>query len=230
MHWTGENSETDSDGKVIISTLQVNRVENRNKASFVAPKVDGVTLNMELDTSSAASVIAEDDFIKKFPNRKRLTKTKLLLKTYTGICLKPIGVANVNVQYRENSYDNLPLYIVEKGGHALFGRDWLKEIPLDWNSIKSLTAEKKETPKYSPQLDAIISSHTAVFDEKLGEVKGVTAKFNLQENSQPKYIKARTVAYSLRNKVEKELVRLEKEGTLAKVNHSEWATPIIPVL
>jgi hypothetical protein len=70
LHWTGENSETDSDGKVIISTLQVNRVENRNKASFVAPKVDGVTLNMELDTGSVASVIAKDDFIKKFPNRK----------------------------------------------------------------------------------------------------------------------------------------------------------------
>jgi hypothetical protein len=48
-------------------------------------------------------------------------------------------------------------YVVEKGGHALFGRDWLKEIPLDWNSIKSLTAQKKETPKSSPQLDAILS-------------------------------------------------------------------------
>ena len=93
---------------------------------------------MELDTGSAASVIAKDDFIKKFPNRKRLTKTKLLLKTYTGFFFKPIGVANVNVQYREKSYDNLPLYVVEKGGHALFGRVWLKEIPLDWKSIKSL--------------------------------------------------------------------------------------------
>jgi hypothetical protein len=96
--------------------------------------VDGVTLNMELDTGSAASVIAEDDFIKKFPNRKRLTKTKLLLKTYTGEDLKPIGVANVNVQYREKSYDNLPLYVVEKGGHiftcpvqrsSLFLKMWL---------------------------------------------------------------------------------------------------------
>jgi hypothetical protein len=131
--------------------------------------VDGVTLNMELDTGSAVSVIAKDDFIKKFPNRKRLTKTKLLLKTYTGEDLKPIGVANVNVQYREKSYNNLQLYVVEKGGHALFGRDWLKEIPLDWNSIKSLTAQKKETPKSSPQLDAILSKHTAVFDEKLGK-------------------------------------------------------------
>jgi hypothetical protein len=39
-----------------------------------------------------------------------------------------------------------------------------------------------------------------------------------------------SVAYSLRNKIKKELVRLEKEGTLTKVNHSEWATPIVPVL
>jgi hypothetical protein len=194
--------------------------------------VDGVTLNMEykLDTGSAVSVIAKDDFIKMFPNRKRLTRTKLLLKTHTGEVLKPIGVANVNVQHREKSYDNLPLYAVEKGGHALFGRDWLKEIPLDWNSIKSLTAQNKETPKSSPQLDTILSKHTTVFDEKLGEAKAVTAKFNLQENSQPKYIKARTVAYSLRNKVEKELVRFAKEGTLTKVNHSEWATLIVPVL
>jgi hypothetical protein len=53
------------------------------------------------------------------PNRKRLTKTKFPLKTYTGEDLKPIGVANVNVQYREKSYDNLPLYVVEKGGHGM---------------------------------------------------------------------------------------------------------------
>jgi hypothetical protein len=41
------------------------------------------------------------------------------LKTYTGEDLKPIGVGNVNVQYREKSYDNLPLYVVEKGGHGM---------------------------------------------------------------------------------------------------------------
>jgi hypothetical protein len=69
-----------------------------------------------------------------------------------------------------------------------------------------INSTKKETPKSNPQLDAMLSKHTTVFDEKLGEVKGVTAKFNLQENSQPKYIKTRTVAYSLRSKVEKELV------------------------
>jgi hypothetical protein len=47
------------------------------------------------------------------------------LKTYTGEDLKPIGVANVNVQYREISYDNLPLYVVEKGD---YGMRYLVEI------------------------------------------------------------------------------------------------------
>jgi hypothetical protein len=74
LHWTGENSETDSDGEVIISTLQINSVENRNKAIFVAPKVDGVTLNMELDTGSAVSVIA--------------TGARSYIFTSPGICKK----------------------------------------------------------------------------------------------------------------------------------------------
>ena len=42
-----------------------------------------------------------------------------------------------------------------------------------------------------------------------------------------KYVKARAVPFSLRAKVEEELDRLEAEGT--KVQHSDWATPIVPV-
>jgi hypothetical protein len=34
LHWTGENSETDSDGEVIISTLQVNSVCPSSEISF----------------------------------------------------------------------------------------------------------------------------------------------------------------------------------------------------
>jgi hypothetical protein len=61
--------------------------------------VDGVALNMELDTGSAVSVIAKDDIIKTFPNGKRLTKTKLLLKTYTGGCYKDCFVSVFNAVY-----------------------------------------------------------------------------------------------------------------------------------
>ena len=35
--------------------------------------------------------------------------------------------------------------------------------------------------------------------------------------------------YALRSRIEEELDRLEREGILEKVTHSEWATPIVAV-
>ena len=41
---------------------------------------------------------------------------------------------------------------------------------------------------------------------------------------------ARSVPFALQEKVERELERLEKEGTIIPVETSEWATPIVPVI
>lgn len=38
------------------------------------------------------------------------------------------------------------------------------------------------------------------------------------------------VPYALREKVEKELERLEKEGTIDALQSSEWAAPIVPAM
>ena len=46
----------------------------------------------------------------------------------------------------------------------------------------------------------------------------------------PKYCKARTPPFAMRNKIEQELARLEKNGIIKKVESSEWSTPIVPVL
>ena len=36
--------------------------------------------------------------------------------------------------------------------------------------------------------------------------------------------------YALRSRVEEELVRLEREGILEPVTHSEWAAPVVPLV
>ena len=49
----------------------------------------------------------------------------------------PLGVFEVKVEY-EGQNAMLKLYVVEKGGPVLFGRDWLQKIQLNWKNIKCL--------------------------------------------------------------------------------------------
>ena len=69
-----------------------------------------------------------------------------------------------------------------------------------------------------------------MFSPELGTLKGITATIQLDVSAKPCFCKARTVPYSLKGKIEKELDRLVKEGVIKPVTFSEWAAPIVPVL
>ena len=79
------------------------------------------------------------------------------------------------------------------------------------------------------QLRDILTKYKSVFTEDNGKVKGMKATLTLKENAKAKFCKARPVPYALKEKVEQELDRLEKEGIIQKVDHSDWATPIVAV-
>ena len=44
------------------------------------------------------------------------------------------------------------------------------------------------------------------------------------------FIKARPIPFAMRPKVEKELEKLERDGIISKIEMSDWASPIVPVL
>lgn len=43
-------------------------------------------------------------------------------------------------------------------------------------------------------------------------------------------MKARTVPFALRNKIQEELNSLEKQDIITKIDRSDWTTPIVPIL
>ena len=102
-----------------------------------------------------------------------------------------------------------------------------RKITLDWKAIKLAT-----TPPGNPstRLQEIPDKYSDVFEEDIGLLKTTKANLNLKENSQPKFCKAREVPYALRPKVEVELTKLQNDGILTKVDWSEWATPVVPVI
>ena len=115
----------------------------------------------------------------------------------------------------------MPLLIVQGSGPTLLGRDWLSQIRLDWKQIHRV---------HTLSLQAVLNRHPAVVEEGLGTLKGFKAKIYVDPTAQPKFHRARSVPYALRDKVEKELQRLQEEGTLEPVDMAEWAAPIVPVL
>lgn len=108
-------------------------------------------------------------------------------------------------------------------GPSLLGRDWLKEIKLNWAEVFRIEESDQE-------FEMLLEEYKDVFGTDLGTVRGTTAKIHVEENAQPKYYKARPVSFALRDKISKELERLETNGTIEKVQYSEWAAPIVPRL
>ena len=62
-----------------------------------------------------------------------------------------------------------------------------------------------------------------------GTMKKVKAKLHSKPGATPKFVTARSVPSALRPEVEASLEKLEQEGVLEKVIHSERGSPIIIV-
>ena len=55
------------------------------------------------------------------------------------------------------------------------------------------------------------------------------ANLRVKSDAKPVFHRPRSVPYAIKDIIEKELERLEREGIIKKVEHSEWAAPIVPV-
>ncbi|XP_060782844.1 uncharacterized protein K02A2.6 [Neoarius graeffei] len=201
--------------------------ESDKKMIWVTPKINGKKLKMELDTGSAISLISLKDYKQNFADVK-LKQTPILLKTYTGEKVAPVG--KIKVKY-ENKRKTLDLYVLQRGGVPLFGRDWLQMIQLNWQSIKAMQHSENGNSKATQEkLNLLLQRAAPVFQEGIGTLKQMKARVTVDEHASPKFLKARPVPYALRPRVETELQRLEDQGILSKVESSDWATPVVPVV
>ncbi|XP_071201633.1 uncharacterized protein K02A2.6 [Salvelinus alpinus] len=131
----------------------------------------------------------------------------------------------VPVRYEGKEW-TLPLVIVKGEKSALLGRNWLQKIKLNWGEIFSLSKDK---PVSQATLTNMLEKHKELFKDGYGEIQDFTAKVRVQEGTEPIFHKPRPVPYALKEAVEKELDRLQKNNIITKVARSDWAAPIVVV-
>ena len=227
IHSLGSDKELDDDS--LTGSLEVNNVRQTiDDVIWVEPKVNGQNLQMELDTGSVMSTLPFQKYKELFP-KTPLVKTEAILKTYSGERLTPEGKLYVRMEHN-NHVKDLTLYVVDTHGPALFGRDWLHQIQLDWKLICSI-AHMQPTQGTQKRLERLLEDYSEVFQDGVGTLKSTKANLTLKEGSQPKFCKARPVPYAIKPKVEEvELKHLEREGIIHKVKFSDWATPVVTVV
>lgn len=159
----------------------------------------------------------------KSDSRLNLEPSCTKLRTYTGELIPILGTVQLIVKYKDKQYD-LKAEVVKGKTPCLLGRDWLDVIKLCWDEVFQIKTEVQS------DVEQILKKYEVVFKKELGTVQGVKAKIYVDSQEKPRYFKSRSPPFALKEKIEHELDRLVREGTVTPVEFSEWATPIVPIV
>ena len=199
---------------------------NNNKIPpiMINIKINGTPVKMELDTGAARSIMPKAIYEQTWPiasERPMLQKCNVKLETYGGTQLNVVGEITVKITRMETSGEHQASLIVvqDTGPHpCLLGRDLITKLQINPLQINAVSVQPNWVKKFS-----------SLFAPGLGCFKGKKVKIEVDPTVPPKYCKARTVPYAMREKVDQELTRLEETGIISPVTHSPWAAAIVPV-
>lgn len=78
----------------------------------------------------------------------------------------------------------------------------------------------------------LLQKYSSVLKEGIGEIINIQARLTItiKPNFKPVFVKARSVPFALRTKIEEEIENIVKQDVLKKVNSSNWVTLIVSVV
>ena len=96
----------------------------------VSLKIQNNDCNMQPNTKYALT-LAPTSFFKRVCPDVDTQPTNVVLSTYTGETVRPLGEVYVKVEYSGLQH-SLPLLVLQEGTSTLFARKRLMDIKLDW--------------------------------------------------------------------------------------------------
>lgn len=215
----------------VFDVCEINDDKQYSKI-YLKLKTGNTVIKFEVDSGSPVTLMSIADK-NKYLKHMSLQESNIELRSYCGNKIQVLGFVNVKVRLN-NVINDLRLFVVEGNRHPLLGREWMHALKLDWNEImgcRDCVVNKVSSHTTPPKLvDDLIKQFPTVFDNSVGKMENIQASLTLKPNSKPVFLKARTLPFSIREIVEKEIESLVQNGVLIKVNHSEWATPVVPVI
>ena len=175
---------------------------------------------------------------RRFFKGTKIRKSDLQFISFCKNAIDSVGYICVNVVYKNYNFENLHLYLTSVDREPIVGSEWIHEfckvdlkLRETMESIKCVINKITVVPKDTDeQVNRLISKYSNIVSDELSPIKNFEAKLHLKQGAKPIFIKARQVPFSVMPLVEAELDFLVANDILEKVDTSEFATPIVPVL
>lgn len=222
-------NESDPESAV-MSVTSINNIIGQNLPSMCCVEVEGVPLEMEIDTGACATIMSHHEYLDKFCYLK-LSSLSLNLTSVTGNKIVIMGKITVGLSIGCKSL-KMDIIIVEgdKPSRALMGRNWLDTLFPKWRTEFSGCESIKSVSLQNNVLNEIKLKYPNVIEKRLNcPIIGYNAEIQLKPNQKPIFHCAYSVPFRLRDKVNDELTRLENEKIIMPVKNSNWASPIVIV-
>lgn len=227
-----DQSDTSDDS---LNSYSINFVKSLklDDRFLIKIEMDNIPVTVEIDTGAKISSISFKLFNSLFPNKKIL-KTNIKLKTYKLEVFEPLGISRVSVKAAGLLINDLNIFVIDDDVDFIMGREWIRKFGLiellrsdDQHKLLQLSNYEENRSKILKQ--KLTNEFSETFVEKVGTIPNFKASLILREGTKPIFIKPRPIPFAIREKVEEELKRLEKDGIIERVVHSDWGSPVVPI-
>ena len=185
--FTNQPETNDCTAEAYVLQINNNSGSHLNKQYWLD---NGKSINLIQDTGSPYSFLPVRIFKEKFPNR-HFQNAKVQLFGVTGHPISVLGKTNILLQEGQNIINTE--FIIIKEGPCVIGLNALKQFG------NSLTLNVSNTPPMKNDLEQLIKKAGSL----QGGMKIPAVHLEISTDKEPKFCKARPIAYGLREVVQK---------------------------
>ncbi|KAM8701369.1 hypothetical protein ACLKA7_000226, partial [Drosophila subpalustris] len=216
-------THTSKDSAATSSSTNARTAASTSSNTRQAIIINNRSCIFEVDSGSPVTIMRESTYRYIWPKGKLdLSKCDLDLNDYQKNPIPVKGVADVSILYNQRKIENLPLVIVTGGGANLLGCNWFDALGIRIEGIFSITSDTT--------IKSVLSKFNNLFSTNLGKLTGPPVSLCIDASATPVRLPPRRIPFAIKGMVEEEINRLCNQGILERVEYTDWATPIVPVI
>ncbi|XP_040172372.1 uncharacterized protein K02A2.6-like [Anopheles arabiensis] len=209
--------------KRCVKSVIVNRVNSASRGR-VNLFLNNTQIPMMVDTGADISIISSKQW--HAIGSPALIPASVKARTASGDPLHILGEFQCDITIGQQC--KCCTIRVTEADLMLLGADLMDTFGL-WNVPLASICSEINVVEASENTKTLQKAFPALFSSKLGRCTKGCVKLMLKEGVTPVFRPKRPVAYAMLQAVDDELLRLENDGIITRVEYSDWAAPIVVV-